>query len=143
MRLKRSKVELDAMAKRMRLKALDMAFASGKKGAHLGPAFSCMEIMAALYGNILTIDPFYFQQSAQCFSAIYGFAGNWIFDRRRSGQFSGKWNGIWRASGFKSPARIRVYRGKLRNGLVCRGGNGVGCEKKGTQKQSLYTSGGW
>lgn len=56
MKQKRDKTEIDAMAKRMRLKALDMAFHSGKKGAHLGPAFSCMEIMAALYGNIMNID---------------------------------------------------------------------------------------
>ncbi|MDD5872386.1 MAG: transketolase [Clostridia bacterium] len=44
------------MAKRMRIKALDMAFKSGRKGAHLGPAFSCMEIMAALYGDIMNVD---------------------------------------------------------------------------------------
>lgn len=57
MKQKRDKIEIDAMAKRMRLKALDMAFRSGKKGAHLGPAFSCMEIMATLYGNIMNLDP--------------------------------------------------------------------------------------
>lgn len=57
MRPIRNQEEIEAMAKRMRLKALEMAFRSGKKGAHLGPAFSCMEIMAVLYGNILNIDP--------------------------------------------------------------------------------------
>ncbi len=57
MREKRGLAELKAMAKRMRLKALDMALGSGKKGAHLGPAFSCMEIMAVLYGSIMNIDP--------------------------------------------------------------------------------------
>lgn len=56
MRQRRDRSEIDAMAKRMRLKALDMAFCSGKKGAHLGPAFSCMEIMATLYGNIMNLD---------------------------------------------------------------------------------------
>ena len=53
---KKNRIEIDAMAKRMRLKALDMAFRSGKKGAHLGPAFSCIEIMATLYGNIMNLD---------------------------------------------------------------------------------------
>ena len=56
MRYKLSEPEIREMAKRMRLKALDMAVRSGNKGAHLGPAFSCMEIMAVLYGNILNLD---------------------------------------------------------------------------------------
>lgn len=48
--------DLKEMAKRMRLNALNMAWKSGKKGAHLGPAFSCMEIMAVLYGNVMKLD---------------------------------------------------------------------------------------
>lgn len=56
MKYRLSKIEIEEMAKRMRLKALEMAFKSGKKGAHLGPAMSCMEIMATLYGNVLNMD---------------------------------------------------------------------------------------
>ena len=48
--------EIEAMAKRMRLAALDMAFAAGKGGAHLGGGLSCIEIFAALYGGILRYD---------------------------------------------------------------------------------------
>ena len=56
MRQERNVEEINAMAKRMRLKALDLTFKSGKKGAHIGPALSCMEIMAVLYGNVLNVD---------------------------------------------------------------------------------------
>ena len=48
--------EIVDMAKRMRLKALDMAYAAGKNGAHLGGAFSCIEILAVLYGGIARVD---------------------------------------------------------------------------------------
>lgn len=41
---------------RMKLHALEMAFNAGKNGAHLGSAFSCMEIMAVLYGYVLKYD---------------------------------------------------------------------------------------
>lgn len=47
---------LNAMAKRMRKMALDMAFSAGTKGAHVGGGFSCIEIMAVLYGEVLKID---------------------------------------------------------------------------------------
>lgn len=44
---------LKAMSKRMRLNGLDMAKATGEKGAHLGGSFSCIEILAVLYGAVL------------------------------------------------------------------------------------------
>lgn len=47
---------LEKMAWRMRLDALDMALASGKNGSHLGGSLSCIEILAALYGEVLNID---------------------------------------------------------------------------------------
>jgi len=45
------------MSIRMRKMALDMAISAGPKGAHIGGGFSCMEIMAVLYGEILDVDP--------------------------------------------------------------------------------------
>ena len=48
--------ELEAMSKRMRLDALDMALASGQNGSHLGGSLSCIEILAVLYGEILNYD---------------------------------------------------------------------------------------
>ena len=48
---------LCAMAKRMRRMALDMTLSAGSKGAHVGGGFSCMEIMAVLYGEVLRLDP--------------------------------------------------------------------------------------
>lgn len=50
-------LRLQAMSKRMRKMALDMALVAGAKGAHIGGGFSCMEIMAVLYGEVLRIDP--------------------------------------------------------------------------------------
>ena len=49
--------DIEAMAKRMRLAALDMALSAGKGGAHLGGGLSCIEIFAALYGGVLRFDP--------------------------------------------------------------------------------------
>ena len=48
---------LTEMTKRMRLLGLDMALSTGNGGSHLGGSFSCMEISAALYGEILNISP--------------------------------------------------------------------------------------
>lgn len=45
------------MSVRMRKMALDMALSAGAKGAHVGGGFSCMEIMAVLYGEVLRVDP--------------------------------------------------------------------------------------
>lgn len=44
------------MAKQMRLRALEMAYASGKNGAHLGGGLSAIEIFASLYGSVLNCD---------------------------------------------------------------------------------------
>lgn len=48
--------ELQEMARRMRLNGLKMALTSGSNGSHLGGSFSCIEIMAVLYGAVLRID---------------------------------------------------------------------------------------
>ncbi len=53
---KHLEIRLSEMARTMRLKALDMALGAGKNGAHLGPAFSCMEILAVLYGEVMRLD---------------------------------------------------------------------------------------
>lgn len=41
----------------MRKDCLRMAFAAGNEGAHLGGAFSCIEILAALYFAVMNFDP--------------------------------------------------------------------------------------
>ena len=43
-------------AKQLRLKALEMAYKSGKNGSHVGGGLSAIELFAALYGNILKFD---------------------------------------------------------------------------------------
>ncbi len=48
---------LTEMTKRMRLLGLDMALSTGNGGSHLGGSFSCMEILATLYGEVLNISP--------------------------------------------------------------------------------------
>lgn len=47
---------LKEMTKRMRLMGLDMALSSGSNGSHLGGSFSCMEILAVLYGEVMRYD---------------------------------------------------------------------------------------
>jgi transketolase len=47
---------IENMAQRMRVNALSMALGAGRNGAHLGPAMSCMEILAVLYGDVLRYD---------------------------------------------------------------------------------------
>jgi transketolase len=44
---------LTNLANKMRLKALEMAYQAGPNGAHLGPALSCIEILACLYGAFM------------------------------------------------------------------------------------------
>lgn len=44
------------LAKKMRLRAVEMAFSSGKNGAHLGGGLSSIEIFATLYGDVLNVD---------------------------------------------------------------------------------------
>lgn len=48
---------LEAMVKRMRRKTLDLAFAAGSNGAHIGSALSIIEIMAVLYGSVMRVNP--------------------------------------------------------------------------------------
>ena len=48
--------KLREMSKRMRLSALDMAYSSGTRGAHISGSLSCIEIYATLYGVVLRYD---------------------------------------------------------------------------------------
>lgn len=45
--------KLEKMAHRMREKAIDLAYSTGKGGAHLGGGLSAIEILAVLYGGIM------------------------------------------------------------------------------------------
>lgn len=47
---------MKALAKTIRLSALQMALNSGKNGSHLGAGLSSVEIFAALYGGVLKYD---------------------------------------------------------------------------------------
>ncbi len=55
--LEQKAAQLRAMARRMRLEGLEMAWSTGRKGAHLGGGFSCIEILAVLYGAVMRLDP--------------------------------------------------------------------------------------
>jgi transketolase len=45
------------MAKNIRRRILDMTYAAGSSGAHIGGALSIVEVMATLYGTVLKYDP--------------------------------------------------------------------------------------
>ena len=53
----RSREELEAMARRIRLNIAKMTHQSGLKGAHLGGSMSVVEILTVLYGNVMRYDP--------------------------------------------------------------------------------------
>ncbi len=58
METKRQMVQrIEEKAKKMRMHSLDMALVAGSNGAHLGPGYSMMEIMATLYFGIMKHDP--------------------------------------------------------------------------------------
>ncbi len=48
---------IEAMAKAMRRDVIEMGYVAGERGAHFGPALSCIEIMASLYFEIMHHDP--------------------------------------------------------------------------------------
>lgn len=48
--------DLLLIAKRMRIRALRMAYLAGKNGAHLGGGLSSIEILAVLYGAVARLD---------------------------------------------------------------------------------------
>ena len=49
--------KLEAMAKRMRKKVLDMALAAGANSSHFGGGLSIVDLTATLYGEIMNLDP--------------------------------------------------------------------------------------
>jgi len=48
---------IKTMAKKMRRDVIEMGFVAGNRGAHFGPALSCIEIIASLYFEIMHHDP--------------------------------------------------------------------------------------
>ena len=53
----KSREELEALARRIRLDIAQMTWQSGLKGAHLGGSMSVTDILAVLYGDVMKIDP--------------------------------------------------------------------------------------
>lgn len=49
-------MDLKKLSDEIRKSVIDMAYASGKNGSHIGPALSTVEIFAALYGKVLKYD---------------------------------------------------------------------------------------
>lgn len=48
--------ELEQVARQVRLDAIEMAFSAGERGGHLGGGLSSVEILTALYGEVLRYD---------------------------------------------------------------------------------------
>ena len=49
--------KVEDLAKAIRRNVLDMALASGVNGGHIGGAFSCADILALLYGEVMNVFP--------------------------------------------------------------------------------------
>ncbi len=48
---------IESMSKKMRRDVIEMGFVAGDRGAHFGPALSCIEIVASLYFEVMHHDP--------------------------------------------------------------------------------------
>lgn len=48
---------IEAMAKKMRYDIIEMGYVAGDRGAHFGPALSCVEIVATLYLAVMNHNP--------------------------------------------------------------------------------------
>jgi transketolase len=48
---------IELMSRRIRRRILDMAYAAGASGAHIGGALSIVELLATLYSHVLKYDP--------------------------------------------------------------------------------------
>lgn len=55
--MRRQTNDINDLSRRMRLRALEMAYKSGQNGAHLGGGLSAIEILAMLYHDVLYVDP--------------------------------------------------------------------------------------
>ena len=55
--MRRQTNDIIDLSRRMRLRALEMAYKSGQNGAHVGGGLSASEIMATLYHDVLHVDP--------------------------------------------------------------------------------------
>ncbi len=54
----KEKVQLiETVSKEMRRDVIEMGFVAGNRGAHFGPALSCIEIMASLFFEVMNHDP--------------------------------------------------------------------------------------
>lgn len=51
--MKESVTQLEIRARKLRAIALKMAYAAGSEGAHIGPAFSIMDVMTVLYFDVM------------------------------------------------------------------------------------------
>ena len=45
--------ELELLAKHLRKEIIEISYNTGKKGVHIGPALSCADILAVLYGAVM------------------------------------------------------------------------------------------
>jgi transketolase len=46
--------DLELLSKRLREEIIEISYHTGKKGVHIGPALSCADILAVLYGGIMS-----------------------------------------------------------------------------------------
>ena len=52
-----NKIEIEKLAKQLRKNILFAAYNAGAKSAHIGGALSIVEIVACLYGGIMSLNP--------------------------------------------------------------------------------------
>ena len=137
----KSREELEALARKIRLDVAKMTYQSGLKGAHLGGSMSVADILAVLYGNILKVDPAnpedpardrLILSKAHAAVALYAalHAAGFLSDAEIDGALQG--NSPYFEHPKKSPAHgIEFSGGSLGQGLSLGMGTALGLKKKG------------
>ena len=139
---------MEQIAKQMRLKALEMAFKSGKNGSHLGGGLSAIEIMATLYGSVMKYDiknPFdenrdrLIVSKGHCVLAYYtalNYAGFLTDEELESFETNGS---NYHGHATRNIAKgIDFSGGSLSMGMSFAVGQAIACKKKNL-KNKIYT----
>ena len=144
----KSRAELEAMARRIRLNIAKMTWQSGIKGAHLGGSMSVTDILAVLYGEILHYDvknPLAPERDRLILSkahaavALYAalFEAGFLTQEEIDGAMQG--DSFFFEHPKKSPEHgIEFSGGSLGQGLSLGMGTALGLKKKGNTEAKVY-----
>ena len=143
--MSRQKNDIIDLSRRMRLRALEMAYKSGQNGAHLGGGLSAIEIMATLYHDVLHVDPCrpfdenrdrLIVSKGHCVLAYYtALYEKGFLSAQDLEQF--EQDGChWQGQAMRDVTHgIEFHGGSLSMGMSCAVGEALACKAKGLQSR--------